>query len=74
MNAFVMTFEIVKPSSAACGNHESSSFIRHARAAARNDITKRYPIVVGPHVEYIVRLARGVPHRNFRAVTIIGRS
>src|ERR1043166_3771970 len=38
MNAFVMALEIVKPDSAAGRNRESSSFIRHARAAARNDI------------------------------------
>ena len=74
MNAFVMAFEIVKPNSAARGNRESSSFIRHARAAARNDKAKRDPIVVGAHIEHIVRFARIVPHRNFCAVTIIGRS
>ena len=73
MNAFVVSFEIVKPSSAACGNRESSSFIRHARAAARNDVTKRYPIVVDAHIEHIVRFASSVPQRNLRAVTMIGR-
>src|SRR2546422_11471171 len=45
MNAFIVSFEIVKPDSAARGNRESSSFIRHTQAVARNDIAKRVPIV-----------------------------
>src|SRR5882672_4408917 len=69
MNAFVVTFKVVKPNCAAGRKSERARLVRNAAAAAGHNQTKRNAIVVSASLNRVVRFACLMSDRYASTVT-----
>src|SRR5215831_9223265 len=74
MNAFVMTFEVVKPDGAVGGNSENRSFVRNPSADARENKAESDAVVISAQFDSELGSGCVVPQGDSRAVTDIHRS